>query len=497
MRRNAPTPRAFLSAALAAACALSGAASSGLSAAEAAPSAPTDPAARELARALRDAREELKSVTAEAAREASAFGDEIAALEERNGRLREDGRAVEARLRALEKEISDLDKAIESSAETRSRADESLRLALSELQSQAGSFAERLGATILAAEDPQLLRALDAVREATIDKLPEAVEEFFDVSRRVLRAARTVSVGRAKVELPSRGGRLEDVRVLRVGLLGGYYAVPPGGEVGFVLAGTESGRTLRGEPRGISAAQAREIRGTIEAPARGGLLPFDVSGGAGFAALQTRQSFARWFEAGGFAMWPLLGVFLIAVALIVERAAALTWRSIGIGRKTRKVIELVRAGRVEEAEAFCDRMGGAVGGVLHAALAHRHGGRSLMEDAVQEALLYHAPAFQTRLGFLALCAAVAPLLGLFGTVTGMITTFKMVTLFGTSDPRFLAGGISEALITTETGLMIAIPSLLMRGVLGALAESALGKLEAGALSLVIELVKSEERVWER
>jgi biopolymer transport protein ExbB len=83
-------------------------------------------------------------------------------------------------------------------------------------------------------------------------------------------------------------------------------------------------------------------------------------------------------------------------------------------------------------------------------------------------------------------------MGLFGTVTGMISTFKMVTLFGTSDPRFMAGGISEALITTKTGLMIAIPSLLMRGVLGAVADSAVGKLEAGALALVIELVKFQE-----
>jgi biopolymer transport protein ExbB len=83
-------------------------------------------------------------------------------------------------------------------------------------------------------------------------------------------------------------------------------------------------------------------------------------------------------------------------------------------------------------------------------------------------------------------------MGLFGTVTGMISTFKMVTLFGTSDPRFMAGGISEALITTETGLMIAIPSLLMRGILGALADSAIGRLEAGALSVVIEIVKAQE-----
>ncbi len=469
----------------------------GLSAGESTPRGQADPAARELARALRDAKAELERLLEEQAREAREYGDAIATLEEGNRKLREEQRALEAKLRALEKDIGTLDREIESSSEARSRAEESLRLAWSEHQSQVAATAERLGPTILAAEDPDLLRVLESLKSAAVDGLPEAVEKLFEVYRRILRGARTASVLEAKVQLPSQGGRLEVVRVLRLGLLGGYYLDPARNEVGFVLAGTEGERALRGEPRGVSAIQAAQIRSAIENPSRPGLfLPFDVSGGGGFAAFQTRQSFARWFEAGGFAMWPLLGIFCIAVILIVERAIVLSAKSLGIRRKTQKVLELVRAGRIEEAEALCDRMRGPVGAVLHAALAHRHGGRSLMEDAVQEALLHHAPAFQTRLGFIALCAAVAPLLGLFGTVTGMITTFKMVTLFGTSDPRFLAGGISEALITTETGLLIAIPSLLMRGVLGALAESALGALEAGALSVVIELVKAEERVWE-
>jgi biopolymer transport protein ExbB len=113
----------------------------------------------------------------------------------------------------------------------------------------------------------------------------------------------------------------------------------------------------------------------------------------------------------------------------------------------------------------------------------------VIEDAVQEALLHHTPAFQARLAFIGLCAAVAPLLGLLGTVTGMITTFKMVTLFGTSDPKVMAGGISEALITTEGGLYVAIPSLLLRGVLGSFAEASLGKLESGAISVVLGILK--------
>ena len=79
------------------------------------------------------------------------------------------------------------------------------------------------------------------------------------------------------------------------------------------------------------------------------------------------------------------------------------------------------------------------------------------------------------------------MIGLLGTVTGMISTFKALVVFGASDPANLAGGISEALITTQAGLLVAVPALLMRGLLGALSDSALSKLEGRAMSLVLAL----------
>ena len=100
-----------------------------------------------------------------------------------------------------------------------------------------------------------------------------------------------------------------------------------------------------------------------------------------------------------------------------------------------------------------------------------------------------APIYRSRLAMIALCAAVAPLMGLLGTVTGMIGTFQNLVIFGASDPRNLAGGISEALITTQGGLYVAIPSLLMRGILGSIAEKSVGKIESGAMSALIEILK--------
>ncbi len=88
-------------------------------------------------------------------------------------------------------------------------------------------------------------------------------------------------------------------------------------------------------------------------------------------------------------------------------------------------------------------------------------------------------------------AAVAPLLGLLGTVTGMIATFDIITEFGTGDPRMLSGGISEALITTELGLVVAIPTLLLGNLLGVKAKGILDHLDTGALEVINQILHRE------
>jgi len=222
----------------------------------------------------------------------------------------------------------------------------------------------------------------------------------------------------------------------------------------------------------------------------------DVTGGAGLAALDVGDSFLEWFEKGGVFMWPIAIVAALSLLMVIERAIALALKSRGIERRIQKVLALIEAGRTEEALHASTRTGGPVGTVLEAALVHSDRDRSVMEDAVQEALLHAQPQFTARLSFIALCAAVAPLMGLLGTVTGMILTFNQVTIFGTSDPRFMAGGISVALITTQGGLYLAIPCLLARGVLGAFADSALGKLETGAMSVVLAILETRDPIEE-
>ena len=105
------------------------------------------------------------------------------------------------------------------------------------------------------------------------------------------------------------------------------------------------------------------------------------------------------------------------------------------------------------------------------------------DDQLFAALLHHKHRLDYWLGAIAITAAVAPLLGLLGTVSGMIETFKLMTLFGAGDPAAVSGGISEALVTTELGLVVAIPALLCHALLLRRAKTYYGDLESCAVNL--------------
>ena len=121
--------------------------------------------------------------------------------------------------------------------------------------------------------------------------------------------------------------------------------------------------------------------------------------------------------------------------------------------------------------------------VLRAGLEARDEDRDTLESVLQEAILHELPRIERGMAVLAVLGAVAPLLGLLGTVTGMIDTFRVITLFGTGDPKLMSGGISEALITTELGLAVAIPIMLLHTFLSRRADHIVGDMEEKAVQL--------------
>jgi biopolymer transport protein ExbB len=175
---------------------------------------------------------------------------------------------------------------------------------------------------------------------------------------------------------------------------------------------------------------------------------------------------ATWFrieeylQTGGVVMLPLVLVSLIMWLLIMDRAIffrRLHHRNMSF----QSAWEHVRAGRMPDPKRF----GGAVSLLVARFNAARSGNATLDRFILDETVQRINRSMDAYLSVIAVLAAVAPLLGLLGTVTGMITTFDVLAVFGTGNARAMAGGISEALITTQTGLLVAIPGLYMQGFL--------------------------------
>ncbi len=123
-------------------------------------------------------------------------------------------------------------------------------------------------------------------------------------------------------------------------------------------------------------------------------------------------------------------------------------------------------------------------GLVPAGVEHAKERRGTLEEILYEKILAVRPRLERFLPFIALTAAAAPLLGLLGTVTGMIKTFNLITIFGTGDAKSLSSGISEALVTTELGLIVAIPALIIHGLLSRMSRQKLAEMEQTAVGFI-------------
>jgi biopolymer transport protein ExbB/TolQ/predicted transcriptional regulator len=135
-------------------------------------------------------------------------------------------------------------------------------------------------------------------------------------------------------------------------------------------------------------------------------------------------------------------------------------------------------------------IGGPTGEMLSIGVEHIKEPTALIEEVMYEKILSAKMKLQRFLPFVAISAAAAPLLGLLGTVTGIINTFKLITVFGSGDVKTLSGGISEALITTEFGLIVAIPSLLLHAFLSRKARGMIAIMEKYAISFINQIGKT-------
>ena len=205
------------------------------------------------------------------------------------------------------------------------------------------------------------------------------------------------------------------------------------------------------------------------------------------------EEFKAFFKKGGIVMYPLSLVAIIAFLLFLERFIMLSYRG-HLGRRfTKKMDALVAEKKYEDAANLCLKKETSLAMVLFAVLNKVNDTRENAERSLQEALLREQPKLERRMGLLAAMGTIAPLLGLLGTVTGIITLFTVITEVGTNDARVLAGGISEALVTTEMGLVIAIPVMILHGLLSEKIEKITSELYVQSTSLMNKVFGKESK----
>lgn len=264
-------------------------------------------------------------------------------------------------------------------------------------------------------------------------------------------------------------GEIKKMQTLTVGPVN-WYLYADEGEAG--ISRVENGIIKTGLP--LTGSDRRGLKRLAEEGA--GAITFDPSLSRAIAKAEQTESVVEHIAKGGLWAIPIILFALFALSIAIVKAVQL-WRLPGI--------ELLSPSRLQALMQTQSSLPDAVTGMqrqlLQIAVTGEKGQQR--DDQLFIELQADKHWLERWIGAIAITASVSPLLGLLGTVSGMILTFKMMNLFGTGDPEVVSGGIAQALITTELGLVVAIPALIINAVLSRRAKSYYSQLETFAIQL--------------
>ncbi|MBM3514902.1 MAG: MotA/TolQ/ExbB proton channel family protein, partial [Alphaproteobacteria bacterium] len=231
------------------------------------------------------------------------------------------------------------------------------------------------------------------------------------------------------------------------------------------ILGRQPGGSAPDAGAALSSAQSGVVNAAVD-PSRGSLLSL---------LIQTKNLRER-LDDGGTVGWVIMVLLVIGVLMALERIVTLSVTA-------SKVSSQVKSGSVQG--------NNPLGRVMLAAKEHKSADTETLQLKLDEAILKELPSLERGLSTLKVVIAVAPMLGLLGTVTGMIQTFEVITLFGSGDPKMMAGGISQALVTTVQGLVTAIPLLILHSLATGRSRAVVEILEQQSAGIVAE--RAEKR----
>ncbi len=195
-------------------------------------------------------------------------------------------------------------------------------------------------------------------------------------------------------------------------------------------------------------------------------------------------------KAGGWLMWPIIACSIVAMAIIIERLWMLRTSRVVPEDLVSQVWQLHRRQEINSSRIKSIAESSPLGRILAAGLTNRFHSKEVMKESIEEVGRQVVHELERYLNTLGTIASISPLLGLLGTVIGMIKVFAAITTAGVGNPAVLAGGISEALITTAAGLSVAIPSLMFHRYLSGRVDFLVIRMEEEALKMV-EVMQGE------
>jgi biopolymer transport protein ExbB len=330
------------------------------------------------------------------------------------------------------------------------------------VKGEAGDFAGKLAASNISAQYPgrdAFIAELGARK--SLPKIEE-LEQFWEAQ--LFEMVQSGKVVKFQGDVTAIDGNVETTSIHRVGPFnltadGKYVVYKP--ELGLI-------QQLSQQPEGYQVSAVGTWEDTTS-----GVAPFyiDPARGVLLNIFTNKASLEDRLEAGGTIGYIILALLALGALIAIERLVTLT----------------IIGGKVNSQRKNIEKPGNnALGRILKVYQSNKDVDVETLELKLDEAILKETPALEARISIIKVIAAIAPMMGLLGTVTGMIATFQSIQLFGTGDPKLMAGGISMALITTVQGLIAALPLMLLHAIVVARSKSIVQVLEEQSAGIIAE-----------
>jgi biopolymer transport protein ExbB len=345
------------------------------------------------------------------------------------------------------------------------------------LTSTAGDLTSNLESSLISAQYPgreEFLEQLIAKMSGS-DKLPsiEEIERvWYELQREMIESGKVVAFSS---EVAKPNGDKIDQKVVRVGT---FNVVSEEGKYLQYVASKNSLEELSRQPAGPYLGWAKKLASASEGMHIFGVDPTGPTGGSFLAALINSPNLEERWHQGGYVGYAITAVGAFAFLLAIWRLIILT----GVGSRVNKQLKSDKANE-----------NNPLGRVLKIHEDNPTMDPETLELKLSEGILKETPKLESGLTLLKIISAVAPLMGLLGTVVGMIITFQAITIFGAGDPKAMAGGISGALVTTVLGLLVAIPTVLLYTVVNGRAQRIIHVLNEQTTGIIAEHTEANQR----